>query len=204
MITDLTDIENAIRAAAAGFSAESEDGAESGETAVKNISKYEILSYDEEISITLPDVSDETPADTSEGPSEEIAEEPSGEIYADETIVAELGNLTEDRLDLSVSFRYGTASLSETARQTLETFDISTDFHIELSDGMSYGFNTEGAGGSDGARWKVYASEDEIEKDLDMDIISSKEVLRIAYLRAETECRIFMHSASALISRKIH
>lgn len=54
IITDLTDLNNKTEAANFGFSAESTD--ETQEPEVITVHKLEILSYNDEISITIPDV----------------------------------------------------------------------------------------------------------------------------------------------------
>lgn len=98
------------------------------------------------------------------------------EIYRDDNVVASLENSVDDRIDLSVDLRLSSTTLSGIALQTLETFPNSKDLDVSLSDGTFYGFDGLAAEGAKGVNWKVYSSIDEIEKDLNMDLISSTEI----------------------------
>lgn len=99
-----------------------------------------------------------------------------GEVYRDDNIVAGLDDSVDGRLDLSINFRLSSAALDDSTLQTLETFPGSMNLDVALSDGMIYGFNNEGAAGASPTKWKVYSTADEIERDLNMDIISSTEI----------------------------
>lgn len=101
----------------------------------------------------------------------------STEVYHDENMTAYFEEI-EDRLDLSIDFKCSTTNLPESTVQTLLTFSpVDEAYEIELSDGMIYGFYNETLDDSSGIYMKAYSSLDELEKDLNMDVISSSNIV---------------------------
>lgn len=102
----------------------------------------------------------------------------SKEVYHNDNMTAYFEENVEDRLDLSIDFICSTTNLPESTVQTLLTFSpVDESYEIELSDGMIYGYYNETLDDSSGIYMKAYSSLDELEKDLNMDVISSSNIV---------------------------
>lgn len=130
----------------------------------------------------------------------------SKEVYHDDNMTAYFEEIVEDRLDLSIDFKCSTATLPESTVQTLLTFNpVYESFEIELSDGMIYGYvdGTLDDGGN--IYMKAYSSLAELEKDLNMDVISSSDIVypedgNNLVLQYHPDSMIFINFASAKTS----
>lgn len=99
------------------------------------------------------------------------------EIYHGNNITANIER-SDNRLDLSVDFEVPTSTLPDNTMQTLLTFAPVTEYEITMSDGMIYNYNSDGVLDDGGTIYmKTYSSLSEIEKDLNLDIISSSEII---------------------------
>lgn len=99
------------------------------------------------------------------------------ELYHDDNIMAYFEE-TDGRLDLSIDFRCFDTILPENTKQTLLTFTpVNDSYNIELSDGDIYGYYNGASNGGPSTYTKPYSSLAELEKDLNMDLISSSYIV---------------------------
>lgn len=130
----------------------------------------------------------------------------SKEVYHDDNMTAYFEENVEDRLDLSIDFKCSTATLPESTVQTLLTFNpVYESFEIELSDGMIYGYVDGTLDDSGNIYMKAYSSLAELEKDLNMDVISSSDIVypedgNNLVLQYHPDDMIFINFASAKTS----
>lgn len=96
----------------------------------------------------------------------------SKEVYSDDNIIAQFETI-DNRLDLDIRFRIHSTTAPDISEQTLSTFESTHEYLIQLSDGTYYGYQDATLNEDCEIYTKSYSTLSEIEKDLNMNIISS-------------------------------
>lgn len=96
----------------------------------------------------------------------------SKEVYSDDNIIAQFETI-DNRLDLDIRFRIHSTTAPDISEQTLSTFESTHEYLIQLSDGIYYGYQDATLNEDCEIYTKSYSTLSEIEKDLNMNIISS-------------------------------